>query len=334
MKKLRAGVIGLGVGQKHAESYQQHPNCELAVICDFDAQRLQEVQQHFPDTRVTLKPEDVLTDPHIDIVSIASYDQHHFEQIMLALEHDKHVFVEKPVVLFRDHAAAIRAALRKKPHLQLSSNLIMRCYPRFTALKERIDQGELGQLYHVEADYNYGRLEKITNGWRGQLDFYSVIYGGGVHIIDLLLWLTGDRVIEVAAFGNNLASQGTNFRFNDMVVGILQFESGMTGKISANFGCVFPHFHAVNLYGTRSTFVNAFDYGLLYTSRSRAEAPQKLDAPYPGVDKGELLLQFIDAIIAGNEPPVSIEAVMDTMSVCFCLEMAVQQSCKIKVEYL
>ena len=51
--------------------------------------------------------------------------------------------------------------------------------------------GDLGRVYYMEADYNYGRIHKIVDGWRGAIDYYSVFLGGAVHMVDLLLWLTG-----------------------------------------------------------------------------------------------------------------------------------------------
>ncbi|MFC1909216.1 Gfo/Idh/MocA family protein, partial [Chloroflexota bacterium] len=227
MKRLKAGIIGLGVGEKHAAGYHNHSGCEVAALCDFSEEKLEAVRDKYPDARLTTQADEVLSDPEINIVSIASYDNYHHEQIVKAINNDKHIFVEKPLCLYEVEAVEIKQLLQEKPHLKLSSNLILRMSPRFRMLKQMIADGELGQLFYVEGDYNYGRLHKITEGWRGKIDFYSVVYGGGVHVIDLLLWLTGDRVIEVAAYGNNLASSGTSFRYNDMVVSILKFESGM-----------------------------------------------------------------------------------------------------------
>jgi predicted dehydrogenase len=333
MNKLRAGIIGLGVGEQHIHGYRQHPACEVVMLCDFSPEKAASVSPKYPDIAFTPNAEEVLTNPEIDVVSIASYDNFHYEQIVMALEHNKHVFVEKPFVLYREHAEHIQSLLRERPHLKLSSNLIMRRYPRFLAVKEMIEQGKLGRLYYVEADYQYGRLHKITQDWRGQLDFYSVIYGGGVHVVDLLLWLTQDRVVEVSAYGNQIAAEGTSFRFNDMVVGILQFESGLIGKVSANFGCVHPHFHAVNLFGTEATFMNGLDEGRLFTSRDPQILPQPMTQPYPGTHKGELIANFIEGILTSAPLLVGQTDVMNSMAVCFALEEAVTRQQKVQVAY-
>ena len=52
----------------------------------------------------------------------------------------------------------------------------------------------MGRLYYLEGDYAYGRLPKILSGWRAEIPIYSVVHGGAIHIIDLLLWLGGGQV--------------------------------------------------------------------------------------------------------------------------------------------
>ena len=216
----------------------------------------------------------------------------------------------------------------------MSSNLILRMSPRFRWLKQMVADGDMGQLFYVEGDYNYGRFHKITDGWRGKIDFYSVVYGGGVHIIDLLLWLTGDRVVEVAAYGSALSSEGTNFRYNDTVVSILKFESGMVGKVSANFSCVFPHFHALSIYGTKATFVNGLEHGTLFESRDPSQAGKKITAPYPGTQESTLVHSFVDSILNRSQAEVTEEDIFKTMSVCFAIEKATHQSDSVVVRYI
>lgn len=331
---LRAGIIGLGVGEAHIAGYESHPQCSVVALCDFADDKLEMARSKYPAMRVTAEANDILDDPNIDLVSIASFDNYHHEQIIRALEHNKHVFVEKPLCIYEEEARHIRDALRDRPHLQMSSNLILRKSPRFVELRDMLRNGELGQLYNFEGDYNYGRLHKITEGWRGKLDFYSVMYGGGVHVIDLMQWLTRDRVVEVAAYGNRICSAGTDFRFNDMMMSILRCESGMTAKISANFGCVFPHFHRLALYGTQATYINDLPNAKLYTSRDPAAVPRDITTAYPGTHKGDLLYAFVDAIVHNSVPEVSADDIFECMSVCFAIEKASQRQTTVPVDYI
>ena len=333
-KKLKAAVIGLGVGEQHIVGYQHHPDCEVVALCDINEEKRNMAREKYPQIKIVDTADEVLTDPSIDVVSIATYDDVHYQQVVKAIEHGKHVFVEKPLCLYEEDAREIRALLRRNPHLKLSSNLILRASPRFELVRKIFQEGKLGELFYVEADYNYGRLHKIVKGWRGALDFYSVVHGGGVHMVDLLLWITGDEVVEVAAYGNAIASKGTQFRCNDMVTSILKFKSGMAGKVAVNFGCVYPHFNALTLYGTCATFINGLRCGLLYTSRDPAVEPEKITVPYPGVEKGALIPNFINWILGKGDPVVNEDDAFRTMSICFAIEKAHRQGGPVSVEYI
>ena len=175
---VRVGVIGLGVGERHAEAYAASPDCELVALCDLDQEKLDRAGERHPGVSVARSADELLDDGTIDALSIASYDSDHYEQVRRAIAAGKHVFVEKPLCQTEEQAREIHALLAAKPELVLSSNLILRLSPRFRLLKEWLGAGRLGTPYYLEADYEYGRLWKLTEGWRGDLDTYSVVLGG------------------------------------------------------------------------------------------------------------------------------------------------------------
>jgi len=334
MKKLKVGIIGLGVGEQHIAGYQQHQSCEIVALCDFSDKKLAMAKRKYPLMRITKNSNDILQDPLIDIVSIASYDNYHFEQIIEAIKHNKHIFVEKPLCLYENEAKKIRKALEEKPNLKISSNLILRMSPRFRELKKQIQKGKLGKLFYTEGDYNYGKLDKITKGWRGQIPYYSVVYGGAIHIIDLLLWLTEDSIIEVTAKGNNIASSDSTFKNFDLVVSILKFKSGLLGKVTSNFGCVYPHFHKISIYGTDGTFENGLTHAHLFKSRDPKMPADKIKTKYPGTHKGDLIYNFVDSIVNNAIAEVTKEDIFKAMSVCFAIEKAVNKSYSVKINYI
>jgi predicted dehydrogenase len=333
MAALRAGIIGLGVGERHIAGYRRHSGCAVVAVADIDPVKREAARRNYPDLRVHDTAEALLDDRGIDVVSIATYDEAHAAQVLHALAVGKHVFVEKPLCQTASELAMIQAALGRHPELRLSSNLILRRTPRFRALKARIESGEFGRLFHIEGDYNYGRIHKIIDGWRGRQGFYSVMLGGGVHLVDLMSWLAGERVAEVAAFGNRIATADTAFRFDDMVVAILRFESGLVGKIAANFACVFPHFHRLLVYGTAASFENGREHGRIWRSRDRDAAPIVVDDAYPGTEKGDLIPPFIDSILGRCEPLVSERDVCDAMAVCLAINDAAESGAVVKVAY-
>jgi predicted dehydrogenase len=331
---LRAAVIGLGVGERHIAGYELDSRCEVSTLCDFDATKLAQVASRYPGKNLAHSAEDVLIDPGIDVVSIATYEDAHCEQVVAAVEMGKHVFVEKPLCLSSDELERIVCSLRAHPEVSLSSNLILRRTPRFMELKRQVEGGCLGDLYYMEGDYDYGRLHKLTDGWRGKIPNYSVVHGGGIHLIDLLCWLHGDLVDEVFAYGTKTFTEDTAFRGNDLVVALLRFRKGLVAKISANFGCVAPHFHRLSVYGSLGTFQQSHSGASYLFSRDPQISPTPINDDYPGSSKGDMLPSFIRSILDGTKPDVTAQEVIDVMSVSLAVEKSLSSGLPERVTYL
>lgn len=337
-RMLRAGVIGLGVGAHHLRVFVEHPAVEIIGICDVNKERLSGISAEaglgagaLPGCLFTHCAEDILLHPDIDLVSIASYDNYHHGQILAAFGAGKNVFVEKPLCMNREQAASIREALGEA---ELSSNMCLRTAPLFRQLKKTLASGDFGRVYHMEADYLWGRVEKLTNGWRGKLDNYSIVYGASVHMIDLVMWLTGKRPCTVSCYGNGIATAESGFRFNDFSCMILAFPDGMTCKIAAHGGCAHPHFHALKIFGTKKTFLHEGPQTYWAETSGFGVLP-RLDAAYPAKGKrGDLLKGYIDYLLgAVDSPPVCAHEVFDCMDVCFAAEDSMKARCPVTITY-
>lgn len=321
--KIQAGVIGLGVGESHVLGLQAHPMCEVKAICDINEEVLQRIGKKNPSCTLSSDPDSVLYDPEIDLVCIASYDDVHEKQVVNALRNNKHVFVEKPLCLTSEELSNIAEELKLHPHLLLSSNLILRKTPRFVELHERIASGQLGKIFHMEGSYDYGRIHKLTDGWRGKIPNYSVTLGGGIHLIDLMLWLSGKKVSSVSAVGNNLATSHSQFEGLSLTSSNIGFEDGSTAQITSNFASVTPHHHKLWIYGTSGTFEQSHMGAAYYCSQNPNEKPEDVSSPYPGTAKGDLLANFVDSIILGNQPLVSAQEVLNATSVALAIDQAI-----------
>ena len=331
--KLNAGVIGLGVGESHITGLQSHSRCKVGTICDLNEEVLKTVGQRYPSCELTVDPLSILDDTNIDIVCIASYDDAHESQVLRALRNNKHVFVEKPLCLSGKELNNIADELNSKPHLSFSSNHILRKTPRFVELKERISSNLLGEIFHMEGSYDYGRLHKLTDGWRGKIPNYSVTLGGGIHIIDLMLWLSGKKVSSVFARGNNIATSISQFEGLSLTTSVLQFEDGSTGQITSNFASVAPHHHTLSLYGTIGTFEQSHCGASYYWSRDPLDDREEVSSDYPGAAKGDLIMNFIDTIFSNDAPLVSKQEVFDAVSVCLAIDKSITSSTPQKVIY-
>ena len=126
---LRVGVIGLGVGEQHVLAYERTAGCRVAAVADLSHEKLSALRGRLPGVRTTRDADELLADPELDAVSIASYDDAHFAQVVAALRAGKHVFVEKPLCRTVDELTAVKREWTERPQLALASNLVLRAAP-------------------------------------------------------------------------------------------------------------------------------------------------------------------------------------------------------------
>jgi predicted dehydrogenase len=334
---IGAGIIGLGVGERHIAGFAAHPGCRVVALCDSDPAKRDMARAKYPEARVYDRAEALIDDPKVGIVSIASYDADHYGQLCRTLDAGKHAFVEKPICTRDEELSDLRARLGRRPGLQISSNLILRKAPRFVDLRARVVRGDLGRLYYAEGDYDYGRLQKLGDDtWRGAAPGYSVMLGGGVHLVDLVLWLlAGRRAVEAVAMGNRISSQeaGLGFAANDLVAALVRFDDGAVAKLGANFGCVRPHYHRLSIYGTRGTFENGPEDGRYWSTRDPEAAPERATLQYPAEAKSDLIPGFVDAALGRAPAEIGAAEVLDCMSVCLAIDRACRDGRPAAIRY-
>jgi predicted dehydrogenase len=167
------------------------------------------------------------------------------------------------------------------------------------------------------------------------MEFYSIIYGAAVHMIDLILWIIGMRPVEVQGYGNGVAT-GTALSYNDFAAILMKFEDGTVAKVSANGGCVHPHFHRLSVFGTGKTFVHDILGAKWIDSNDPKAESRDADEEYPANEKkGKVITTFIDSILDERaEAVVPCEDVFNTMSVCFAAERSIHDKKPVAVEYI
>lgn len=335
MRVLGVGVVGLGVGEQHARAFDAHPACEVRSLCDLDRERARALVTEFSGCVVAERFEEMLADPRLDVLAIASFDDFHYNQVIAALQAGKHVFVEKPVCRTLKELADVKAGWQAGGGQQkLCSNLVLRAAPLYRWLHEHIRADELGQIYAFDGDYLYGRLHKITEGWRKNVSEYSVMQGGGVHLVDLLLWLTGERPVAVTAIGNTICTRDTAFRHNDFVAATFEFDSGLVSRVTANFGCVHRHQHVMRVFGTKATFLYDDAGPRLHRSRDPVLHAERLpQSPLPA-HKGDLVPGFVSAILESSDDRAQTQSFFDGISACIAADRAVATGKRERIEYV
>jgi predicted dehydrogenase len=330
---IKVGIIGLGVGEAHLRSYQALDNVEVSAICDIDDVRLEEVGNRYGIEHRVSDFKKVTEDPDISVVSICSYDDCHFDQIISAIRHGKHIMVEKPAVLFPHQAEKVLFELSNSK-ISMTSNLILRQCPRFALVKQMVDRGDFGEVFHIEGDYLHQILWKITEGWRGKMDFYCTVYGGGIHLIDLMRWIMGAEVKSVCAMGTGIPSRNSIFSWQDTITALLQWNTGATGKCTTSFAPQRTKFHSLNVFGTEKTFINDTPSAKLFMGDDPETDVLEINTAYPGMEKGDLLPEFIECIRKGCKPPINEVDIFRVMSVCFAIWQSVESKKYVDVDDL
>ena len=193
------GIVGCGlIGRKRAAALT---GARLLACADADPQRAEGLARSQPGARAVAAWQDVVRDPAVDVVLVATSNDALAEVSVAALEAGKHVFVEKPggrtVVELDRIAAAARAAGRL---VRVGFN--HRYHPAFEAARTIVDAGTLGPLMFVRARYGHGGRIGYDREWRADpsLSGGGELIDQGVHLIDLSRWFLGDfQAIDGAA---------------------------------------------------------------------------------------------------------------------------------------
>ena len=331
-KPVKIGVIGLGVGEAHIKSYKKIENAIVTSICDINLKRLSEIQKKYNIPYAYTDSKKITENNDIDLVSICSFDNFHYKHLISSFNNGKHVMVEKPVVLYKKQAEKVIKAWKDRK-CKITSNLILRQSPRFKKLKKDISNGKYGDIYHIEGDYLHNILHKIVSGWRGKMPFYSTVYGGGIHLIDLMRWLLNKEALEVCSVGNNILTKNTNYKYPETICSLIKYSNGTTGKTLSTYGPKRTKLHSLNVYGTKKTFVNNTSKAEIYSGDTKKDLFFDNTA-YPGFEKGDLLPEFISSIIKNVNHEVSGTDIFRVMDICFAIWEAYKKRKTIKVSYL
>ena len=187
MTMIKVAVIGCGYwGPNLIRSFIQIPESELKYCCDLDEGRLKYIKSLYPEPRVTQNYQEILDDPKVEAVAIATPVHTHFELAKGVLEAGKHVFVEKPLTQTSQQARELIRLARKRGKVLMVGHVFL-----YTAavnkLKELIDSGELGDLLYISSQRrNLGLFQDDVN----------VVWDLGTHDISIILYLLNHSLEE------------------------------------------------------------------------------------------------------------------------------------------
>jgi predicted dehydrogenase len=249
--KLKIGIIGCGgIAQSvHIPGYQSMPElCEVVAACDANPTVAEEAAQKFGIGKTYTDHRELLADPEIAAVSVATPNKFHKQPTIDALNAGKHVLCEKPLAMNAAEAREMCAAAAKSGKI-LQVALQQRFAGASQFVKKFIDAGHMGDIYFARAQ---ALRRRGVPGWGVFIDKEK--QGGGplidigVHILDLTLFLMGYPK-PVSASGKTWNTLGTNpelfnfmgnydrskFTVEDFAVGLIKFDNGAVVSLESSF---------------------------------------------------------------------------------------------------
>lgn len=232
--RLRVGVIGLGVGRGHAETFARLPDrFELVAVCDVDAAKAHALAAALGAPRVCRDCAELCALPDLDVIDICTPSFLHFEQTLAALAAGKHVILEKPVAgSLREvdalMAAEARAGRRVLPIFQY----------RFGAglqkLRHLVQQGIAGRPYVATSETHWRRKDAYYAAWHGrwERELGGPIVTLAVHAHDALYSVLGPARRVYAA----MATRVNPIETEDCVAASLEMACGALVTSSVTTG--------------------------------------------------------------------------------------------------
>jgi predicted dehydrogenase len=215
---VRVAVVGLGYwGPNLARNYDALPDVELRWGCEEDTAARERVAARHPRTRFTGDLEEVLGDPELDAVVLATPVATHAELAVRVLEAGKHCLVEKPLALSVSDAERVVAAARRADRVLMVGHLLQ-YHPGVNKLKEIADSGELGDIHYIYGNrLNLGQLRVEENA----------LWSLGAHDVSVLLHLAEQEPYELNARGESYMREGVE----DVVFAFMRFPSGIAAHL-------------------------------------------------------------------------------------------------------
>ncbi len=275
MKEVGIGFWGLGmIGKTHLESlrlmqvmFSDLPDVTAQVLCT-------RTVEHYKDMlfcEVTSDSEKMLNNERVTLVDIPSPNYAHFEQTKAAIEHNKHVYLEKPIAVDLESAAKL-VTLAENAGIVNRVALIYRFVPAVAAMCELVKKGYIGDVIHFNMKfYHYSYLDpERPTSWRQQ----AALSGGGsmmdlgIHFTDIINWMFGE-VDQVSAAQRTIINERYKDSSKSMKIvndteewctSIIRMKNGVIGTLESSR--VSTHIDSgtiIEVFGTKGSL--KFDVG-------------------------------------------------------------------------
>lgn len=277
---LRAGVIGVGsMGRNHARVYASMEGVELAAVADPDAQTAAKVGSMYRCTTYADYRE-MLHKEHLDLVSIVVPTRHHYAVASEVIDQGVNLLIEKPIAATPSEGAALVEAARSRG-VTLTVGHVERFNPAIIALKEQIDDHELGKVFQIAA--------RRVGPFPARIMDVGVVIDLATHDLDILNYLIGSPVSRMHVE----LHRHLHGSHEDMLSALFRFQSGVIGLLDINW-LTPTKIRELSVIGERGMFVaNYLTQDLTFYENDSCQGKHWPELALMGVSEGRSIRQKV-----------------------------------------
>ncbi len=255
MKKVKWGIIGAGgiADRRTMPGIELAENAEIYAVMEIDMTVAESLKDKYKAAKAYDKEADLLADPQVDAVYIASPVVYHKKQAMMAADAGKHILLEKPIALTVEEGQEVIDYCKEKGVL-LATGFMMRYHAYHQAMKKLVDDGKLGQIVSCRAQLTCWypdipgnwRQAKATSGGGALMDM-------GVHCLDLIQYITGSKTKRAVGMASTLTF---DYEVEDSGSMLIELKNGALCQIESHFNI--PDAAArgrFEIYGTKGSML-------------------------------------------------------------------------------
>jgi predicted dehydrogenase len=302
-RRVGWGLVGCGdIARKRvAPALRDLDNCELVAVSRADAARAESFASEFGAKRWHADWHELLRDPEVEAVYVATPVHLHAEQAVAAAETGRHVLCEKPMALSVAECERMNAAAEANG-VRLGVAYYRRFYPAVERLREILESGEIGVpvVAQVNAFERFDPAPGHPRSWLldKQLSGGGPMFDFGCHRVEVLVNLFGD-VAAVKGLASNVLFERV---VEDTACALLRFERGTQGVISVTHAAREPR-DTLEVFGSEgSVRVDVLNEGRL---RVRTVDGERVESHPPHANLHQPLIDdFARAVVEGSPPHV------------------------------
>jgi len=313
MKKVKWGVIGAGgiADRRTIPGMMLAKNAELVAVMEINMELAEKLRAKYNAKRAYDNYKDLIADPEVECVYIASPVTNHLEQVLAAAAAKKHILCEKPIALSIEECNAAQKACEEAGILA-ATGFMMRYHAFHQQIKQLIADGKIGKVHSARAQLTCWYPE-IEGAWRQKkaLSGGGALIDMGVHCIDLIEYITGGKTVKTAAFND---TKTFSYDVDDSSSVLIKLDNGVTGYVESNFNIPDEAaFCRMEFYGTKGSILCEGTIGQVEGGTVKAVFAND-DAGYAAAqNRDQSGAVMLEADLSGNMYTKEIESFSDSI---------------------